>query len=193
MNQATEATKQAVQTYIQRRDRFSHPDGTFDSAGRWEMSDSERCDCCAGIRTPSRRWPYSELLHCRTLAHCCALHGADQTEARRYLRTLEPPKRLQGDAFKAVAVVDGRYLSIYDGETEYRLGQAMTEAVRIEHGGGFYVYETEAEARKAAVPRNSKLKDAPRAILKLKCSGTYTRYDSGKIAFSTVTPIEVLA
>jgi hypothetical protein len=46
-----------------------HPKGKFDSAGRWYPSNSEVRDCCERIRSPSRRWPYSLMLHCRTAKH----------------------------------------------------------------------------------------------------------------------------
>ena len=45
--------------------------------------------------------------------------------------------------FKLVAVDgQGRYVSIYDGVTEYRMGETMTEEVRAGHKGGIYVCES---------------------------------------------------
>lgn len=55
--------------YRARRARLAHPDGRFDRAGRWYPAESEWRACCARIRPPSRRWPYSLLLHCRTRRH----------------------------------------------------------------------------------------------------------------------------
>jgi hypothetical protein len=60
--------------YEARRDRQVHPDGSFDSAGRWYPSDAEDCGgdgTC--VRSPSRAWPYSYMLRCRTRQHCRAL------------------------------------------------------------------------------------------------------------------------
>lgn len=53
--------------YINRRDRICHPGGSFDSGGRFSLS--EKYDCCDGIRSPSRAYPFSEMLHGRTLGH----------------------------------------------------------------------------------------------------------------------------
>ena len=69
------STKQQTTTiahalYELRRDRLMHPRGTFDKGGRWYPSADEECDCCHHIRTPSRSWPYSMLMHCRTFKHC---------------------------------------------------------------------------------------------------------------------------
>lgn len=55
--------------FINRRDRDTHPDGHFDIARRWWPSFEEKCDCCDYIRKPSRSWPYSYLVHCRSAAH----------------------------------------------------------------------------------------------------------------------------
>ena len=48
--------------------------------------------------------------------------------------------------FKQVAVVKGRYFSIYDGKTEFKLGETLHEAAQPQHEGGFYVYRTAEEA-----------------------------------------------
>lgn len=96
--------------------------------------------------------------------------------------------------FKAVAVADdGRMLSIFDGRTEYRLGETLVEPVRKGHGGGFYVYPSEALATEAELPADSMLRRAPRAIIRVRAEGQYTRYDNHKLAFSRVTPLEVVA
>jgi hypothetical protein len=63
--------------YTARRDRLVHPEGSFDSAGRWYPSVTEDCGgdgrC---VRTPSRMWPYSYMLRCRTRQHVSALVAA---------------------------------------------------------------------------------------------------------------------
>jgi len=60
---------------IDLQERRANPDGTFDQAGRWYPS--VRCDCCAEIRSPSRQWPYSLMVHCRTARHVAASTGYD--------------------------------------------------------------------------------------------------------------------
>lgn len=62
--------------------REIHPEGEFDKAGRWYPSDYERCDCCDSIRAPSRAYPYSYMVHCRTLKHVCCKYGVDERTVR---------------------------------------------------------------------------------------------------------------
>ncbi len=67
--------KIAIQTlYDSRKSRRTHPEGSFDKAMRWEPTEAEDQDgdgTC--VRTPSRAWPYSYMVRCRTKAHCKAL------------------------------------------------------------------------------------------------------------------------
>lgn len=79
----------AVRTYLNRRDRLSHPVGKFDKAGRWYPSEEETCECCKYIRTPSRAWPYSYMTHCRTIEHVAHLYNVDAKELRRAVRAQE--------------------------------------------------------------------------------------------------------
>jgi len=66
-----------AKTYLERRDRIKHPDGYFDGPGRWYPSERELRKCCENIRRPSRRYPYSLMVHCRTLKHICNLYGVE--------------------------------------------------------------------------------------------------------------------
>lgn len=106
----------------------------------------------------------------------------------------QPARREGGDTYyKAVAVADdGRLLSLFDGETEYRIGETLRERAGQGHTGGYYAYPTIEAARDAAVPDSSVLRDAPRAILRVRTEGSYCRYDNGKLAFSALTPLEVI-
>jgi hypothetical protein len=80
-----EAVKKAVESavqlaaaeYIARQDRKHHPHGKFDNGGRWFPSDFEERNCCAGIRQPSRSWPYSLMTHCRTMEHVANMYGVE--------------------------------------------------------------------------------------------------------------------
>lgn len=64
----------ALAIYLPRRDRQVNPDGEFDSAGRWYPSEAEECgDIARHVRGPSRAWPYSYLLACRTKKHAANL------------------------------------------------------------------------------------------------------------------------
>jgi len=182
----------ALADFLSRQDRTSNPDGTFDKAGRWYPSDSERCDCCTAVRGPSRAYPYSYMTHCRTAAHVAKLHGVPLADLRRAARVEKPPKREGGDCYyKAVAVLaDGRLVSIYDGETEYRVGVTLNGCARQDHGGGYYVYPSIEAARNCSVPNTSKASHLPRIILRVRAEGTYCRYDNGKLSFSRITPTE---
>ena len=72
--------------------------------------------------------------------------------------------------YKAVAVVDGEFRSIYDG-SEYALNKTRRQKVEPDHNGGFYVYRSIEMADKADVPSDSENVDAPRAILKCEVWG----------------------
>jgi len=70
--------------YVARQRRAIHPHGDFDSAGRWfPCAKTERRRCCDQIRPPSRRWPYSLMLHCRTAKHVARLFSAPEKHVRR--------------------------------------------------------------------------------------------------------------
>ena len=88
---AENRARDAAQEYIARRDRLVNPDGEFDRKGRWRSSEEETQTCCAGIRCPSRAYPYSEMVHCRTVAHVAQLYGVTEADLRRELRVLEAP------------------------------------------------------------------------------------------------------
>jgi hypothetical protein len=177
----------AYEAYVARQDRSQHPDGRCDSGGRWYPSESEQQACCRGIRSPSRSYPWSLMTHCRTLDHVAHLHGLDPAELRAYKLQQDRERRASAVYYKAVAVSeDGRLLSIFDGSTEYRIGETLQQRARREHGGGYYVYETPEQAAAASVPNNSALRTTPRA------EGQFCRYDNGKLSFSRVTPLEIV-
>lgn len=74
----------AIDEYTKLKNREIHPDGEFDSGGRFYLKD--RYDCCKGIRNPSRAYPYSEMVHGRTLKHIAHKYGIDEKECRKALR-----------------------------------------------------------------------------------------------------------
>lgn len=73
----------AVKCYIDRKARTAHPEGSFDSAGRWCPSKKEECIFCGLIRPPSRGFPYSVLTHCRTIEHIAQLFDVGGSELRK--------------------------------------------------------------------------------------------------------------
>lgn len=74
----------ALFVYEMRQERLDHPAGSFDNAGRWWPDDDEQCACCDYVRTPSRRWPYSYLKHCRSIEHVANLYKVDVALLRRF-------------------------------------------------------------------------------------------------------------
>lgn len=196
--ETTNTLEQAAREFIARRDRTAHPAGKFDNAGRWYPSEHEHCECCNAVRSPSRSYPYSYMTHCRTMAHVAHLFGVELSALRAEVKRIEgkpatKPTRLSGTFYKAVALTDdGRMVSIFDGKTEYVIGQELRQAVRTNHEGGYYVYADVRTAKDADVPASSALRTAKRAIIRVEAKGQYTRYGD-KIAFSRVTPVEVVA
>jgi hypothetical protein len=75
-------TCNAAIVYVARQRRAADPQGTFDSGGRWYPYGEYR-DCCDRIRSPSRNWPYSLMLHCRTAKHVAALFSVPERDVRR--------------------------------------------------------------------------------------------------------------
>ncbi len=63
----TELVFKAVATALGLKHRKVNPDGTFDKAGRFYLQ--TLCPHCADIRSPSRAYPYSAMVHGRTLKH----------------------------------------------------------------------------------------------------------------------------
>jgi hypothetical protein len=51
--------------YDMLKNREIHPSGEFDKGGRWYAKNSDLIN----VRSPSRAWPYSQMLACRTLKY----------------------------------------------------------------------------------------------------------------------------
>lgn len=80
----------AARRHLRLRDRLDHPEGTFDNSGRFWLDRQHRC--CQSIRTPSRSFPFSQMVHGRTLSH--VLHEAGlvdrEREVRAVLKEIDP-------------------------------------------------------------------------------------------------------
>jgi len=58
-----ECNEEIIDTvYKKLQSREIHPSGFFDSAGRFVAENSD----IVTVRRPSRRWPFSHMIHCRT-------------------------------------------------------------------------------------------------------------------------------
>eukprot|EP00742_Colponemidia_sp_Colp-10_P009571 GILJ01010448.1.p1 GENE.GILJ01010448.1~~GILJ01010448.1.p1 ORF type:complete len:243 (+),score=24.36 GILJ01010448.1:71-730(+) len=92
------------------------------------------------------------------------------------------------------AKVGGRFFSIYDGVTEFVLGETLHQPAQPGHKGGYYVYASPQEALYADIPyRRGGLFVAPRVVLRVLAWGPFVIYDSGKLSFSYVCPVEEIA
>ncbi len=78
----------ALASYTARTLGRADPHGRRDSAGRWYPAESERRPCCDRVRSPSRRFPYSLVNHCRTAGHCAALHDVSPKLLRGLLASV---------------------------------------------------------------------------------------------------------
>jgi len=64
----------ATEIYAARKARMVHPEGRFDNAERWYPSGREQSGAGAtNCRSPSRTWPFTYMVHCRTRKHCLNL------------------------------------------------------------------------------------------------------------------------
>lgn len=83
------SNEQVQAVYEAMRNRQIHPDGKFDNAGRWYPSEAE-CIGLANIRSPSRNWPYSYLVACRTRKHVKLIAENSPELFMRHLAKLLP-------------------------------------------------------------------------------------------------------
>lgn len=81
--------------------RVWHPSGDFDNAGRWYPTNY--CDCCESIRSPSRAYPYSLMVHCRTVAHVACVHGIEERRLRWAVKRLRQDIGAAYDDYKTAS------------------------------------------------------------------------------------------
>ena len=214
--------KQIIEAAIEfnaRQGRQSHPDGTFGSGDRWYPSEDEWCECCDSIRSPSRSYPYSLMVHCRTAEHLASLFQVDVLLLKRAAKALKSGASPQKPdaipvfddelkvarknarpkvrtAWKIVAKVEERYESVFD-DSEWRPGVTRHETANSGHGGGFYWFPSLAEAVEAMkmgmVFNEAWCSGKHLVILECEAWGRVIAYDNGKRASSYLKPVcEVL-
>ena len=66
-------TEQINTVYRALQDRVIHPEGDFDKQGRWYPTSEEDQGVTAVIRSPSKAYPYSYLVACRSKKHVKAI------------------------------------------------------------------------------------------------------------------------
>ena len=203
----------AAQCYMARKARTEHPDGTFDAKKRFYPSPAEEQPCCSFIRQPSARYPYSLMVHCRTVQHIAALYSVSVDTLRRAVRTATPRAIPQvATRYKVVRILDDEtYGTLYKhSDQTYTLGKTYRQAAKPNHNGGWYVRKdawTEAHGldhdgrfqyrtvtlREAFLAGDIAGKPADGAIYAMvRCEvwGKCVSYDSGKEAWTYCKPIE---
>ena len=78
----------ALMRYERRQARTEHPAGSFDKAKRWYPAGRDEEIMEAG-RSPTRSYPNSYNLACRSLAHCERYEGADHQVVLKLKRELK--------------------------------------------------------------------------------------------------------
>jgi hypothetical protein len=87
-NKVESILNDAAIEFLNRQLRLSNPRGKFDKAARWFPDPDERRDCCDSVRSPSRRFKFSLMLHCRTLKHVAKLYNVDEKQLRKLVKHL---------------------------------------------------------------------------------------------------------
>ena len=70
------------EVYQDLKSRRVNPSGSFDSAGRWHSDNGD----LISVRPPSRSYPYSEMLACRTLKYVRAVAAQFECSSIEELR-----------------------------------------------------------------------------------------------------------
>jgi hypothetical protein len=83
----------AANCAMRRRSRLEHPAGSFDRQGRFWPDVSEHRACCDWITEPTKNYPYSQMHHCRSMAHIAELYGVDALDLRRKVRELKKAEK----------------------------------------------------------------------------------------------------
>lgn len=83
-----ERVREAATLYQNRKARLAHPEGKWNN-GLWFPTGSEVQPCCQHIAEPTKDYPYSLMLHCRTLPHICNLKRVLAKDVRQHFKLHE--------------------------------------------------------------------------------------------------------
>lgn len=109
-------------------------------------------------------------------------------------------------AYKLVRMDGGRMVSLYDGETEYRIGQRLASAVRAQvdhwtgeltHDGGYYSQPTPDQVKAlfhagALVPADCIHPGMALALVECQIGGKVVQYPNGKLCSTYIMPMAVI-
>lgn len=79
---------QAAYRYQGLLSRVVSPLGTYDRQSRWTPCEAWDCSGVHHVRSPSKRWPYSLLVHCCTLKHVAWVYSVPTRLVRVALQRL---------------------------------------------------------------------------------------------------------
>jgi hypothetical protein len=107
---------------------------------------------------------------------------------------LNHEKQQRSTCYKLVAVIKGRYVSIFDGQTQYVMGKIHHQPISHGKKGGFFVHRSMDGARAAMFPKSSNLIEAAKgkrtAVLECDTWGERVELDAhGKMLVANFTPI----
>lgn len=102
-NSNTTPSLAAAVEYINRKNRNSHPEGSFDKAGRFYPDGNDALALNQNVRAPSREWPYSYMASCRSMAHVCRMLDVDLNVVRRLVKRIEKVMKSKGISTEEVA------------------------------------------------------------------------------------------
>lgn len=191
-----EKIKKVIEEFEQLQARIIHPDGTFDKAGRWYPDDNEWSSCCDSIRSPSRSYPYSYMVHCRTLPHIMNKYGLSEEEKKEIKKAMNQKRKEEKEqelkritkVYKIVAVVNNSYRSVFD-DSSWKLNIKR-------NGRKYYVYKTLEAAKERMTnnnfPDSSVNIDAEKTILECNAYGKVksAHYGNEKYYCINVKPIK---
>ena len=104
------------------------------------------------------------------------------------------PSLITCEGYKVVAVKDDKYLSLYDGVTQYKIGERLEQTAKSGHKGGYYVMNNihDCNGGDIPLPTNAVLRRWPhRAILRVEYGGKVVLYKK-KVAASWIRPLCVV-
>lgn len=111
--------------------------------------------------------------------------------AKPTLRTMTTYKLVRLEA-------DGTLRSLYDGETEYRLGKRLAQKAEADHGGGWYSHLSQTAVMRlwekgSLVPDRCVVEGAAYALIECEVAGTLVQYANNKISSTYLTPVKVIS
>lgn len=107
---------------------------------------------------------------------------------------LAAPVASKSTGYKIVVrAANGKLVSAYDKQTEYKLGKQLKQKARDEHRGGYYIYADPDALRNNPTDylNEDLIANQSLALLECECVGTPVKYGA-KLAYSIVKPVRIV-